>query len=91
MTLDWFQVARGFESKDVEQQQQEAEERRAAAHQVVLKAEQVEILRKRDGLLLQRTRILREIEGATNGRHRQTLQTALQYLDDQLAALNPPA
>jgi hypothetical protein len=80
-------VARGFESKDVELQQQDAEERRANARRAVLSAEQAEITRKRDGLLLQRTRILREIEISKNDRHRQTLQSGLQFLDEQLAGL----
>jgi hypothetical protein len=80
-------VARGFESKDVEQQQQDAEERRANARRVALTAEQTETARKRDGLLLQRTRILREIATSKNERHRQTLQSGLEFLDDQIAGL----
>ena len=84
-------MARGFESKDVEQQQQDAEERRANARRVALSAEQAEVVRKRDGLLLQRTRILREIEISKDDRHRQTLQSGLQYLDEQIASLQLPA
>ncbi len=84
-------MARGFESKDVEQQQQDVEERRAAAKRVVLNAAQAEVNRKRDGLMLQRTRILREIEISKNDRHRQTLQSGLQFLDDQIAGLRTPA
>jgi hypothetical protein len=80
-------VARGFESKDVEQQQQEAEERKANARRAVVSAEQAETARKRDGLMLQRTRILREIEISKNDRHRQTLQSGLQFLDEQIAGL----
>lgn len=80
-------MARGFESKNVEQQQQDAEERRALAKRVTLNAEQAEITRKVDGLMLQRTRILREIESSNNERHRQTLQSGLQFLDDQIAGL----
>ena len=80
-------MARGFESKDVEQQQQEAEERKANARRAVVSAEQAEVARKRDGLLLQRTRILREIEISKNDRHRQTLQSGLKFLDDQIAGL----
>lgn len=80
-------MARGFESKDVELQQQEAEERRANARRAVVSAEQAETARKRDGLLLQRTRILREIEISKNDRHRQTLQSGLQFLDEQIAGL----
>ena len=80
-------VARGFESKDVEQQQQEAEERRAAAKRVAVSAELAEVERKRDGLQLQRTRILREIESSSNERHRKTLESGLAYLDEQLGGL----
>ena len=84
-------MARGFESKDVEQQQQDAEERKANARRVAVSAEQAEVLRKRDGLMLQRTRILREIEISKDDRHRQTLQSGLKYLDEQIAALQLPA
>ena len=80
-------MARGFESKSVEQQQQDAEERRSAAKRVKKSAEQVESDRKREGLLLQRTRILREIESSTSPRHRDTLKGGLKYLEQQLKAL----
>jgi hypothetical protein len=83
-------VARGFESKDVELQQRDAEERRAMAKRAVVSAEQAEVARKRDGLMLQRTRVLREIEISSNDRHKQTLQSGLQFLDDQLAGLHAP-
>lgn len=79
-------MARGFESKSVEQQQQDAEERRSAAKRVKLSAEQVAADRQREGLLLQRTRMLREIKNATSPRHRDTLQGGLKYLEDQLKA-----
>lgn len=80
-------MARGFESKSVEQQQQDAEERRSAAKRVKKSAEETETDRKREGLLLQRTRILREIESATSPRHRDTLKGGLKYLEQQLKAL----
>ena len=80
-------MARGFESKSVEQQQQDAEERRSAAKRVKKSAEQVESDRRREGLLLQRTRILREIESATSPRHRDTLKGGPKYLEQELKAL----
>ena len=80
-------MARGFESKSVEQQQQDAEERRSAAKRVKTSADETEADRKREGLLLQRTRILREIEAATTPRHRDTLKGGLKYLEQQLKAL----
>ena len=79
-------MARGFESKSVEQQQQDAEDRRSAAKRVRVSADQLESDRKREGLLLQRTRMLREIENATSPRHRDTLKGGLKYLEDQLKA-----
>lgn len=80
-------MARGFESKDVEQQQQEMLERRAAAKAPQKTPEELEKERKREGLLLQRTRVLREIESASNDRRRQQLESGLKFLDEQLAAL----
>lgn len=81
-------MARGFESKDVEQQQQEALERRAAARLPRLTPEQIERERKRDSLQLQRTRVLHEIEACKDNRRRQMLESGLKYLDEQLALLN---
>jgi hypothetical protein len=81
-------VARGFESKDVEQQQQEALERRAASRQPQLTSEQIERERKRDSLQLQRTRVLHEIDACKDDRRRKILNSGLKYLDDQLAALS---
>jgi hypothetical protein len=80
-------VARGFESKDVEQQQQEMLERRAAAKAPVKTPEQIERERKREGLLLQRTRVVRDLEAARGERHRAQLEGGLKFLDDQLKAL----
>lgn len=80
-------MARGFESKDVEQQQQEALERRASARKLQLTSEQIECERKRDSLQLQRTRVLHEIEACKDDRRRKILNNGLKYLDDQLALL----
>lgn len=80
-------MARGFESKDVEQQQQEMLERRAAARAPVRPAEEIERERKREGLLLQRTRVVRDLEAAKGERHRQQLEAGLRFLDEQLDAL----
>ena len=62
-------------------------ERRAAAKLQAQNAVDLEQERKRDGIQLQRTRVLREIESARNERHRQTLEIGLKFLDDQLAGL----
>jgi hypothetical protein len=80
-------VARGFESKDVEQQQQEAQERRARARRPEPPPEQIERERKRDSLQLQRTRVLHEIEACKDDRRLKILKLGLKYLDEQLALL----
>jgi hypothetical protein len=81
-------VARGFESKDVESQQQEMQERRAAAKQPVKTPEELQKERQREGLQLQRTRVLHQLETVTDARYRQTLERGLKYLEDQLKALD---
>ncbi len=44
--------------------------------------------RERDGLMLSRTRVLRQIEEATNERYRESLKQALGELDQKIAALD---
>ncbi len=62
-------------------------ERRAAAKLQAQNAVDLEQERKRDGIQLQRTRVLREIKSARNERHRQTLEIGLKFLDEQLNGL----
>ncbi len=79
-------MARGWESKSVEEQIQAANDR-AGTQRVRLSAEELEVERKRDGLLLQRTRVLRDLTACTHDRYRKTLESGLAYLEQQLAAL----
>ena len=78
-------MARGWESKSVEQQQEERLEPRRDTRPVV-SAEQRERNRKREGLVLSRKRLGQQLDVATNPRHRQMLQEALADLDRQLAS-----
>lgn len=78
-------MARGWESKSVESQKEDRMTR--SKRTAPLSPEQAAAERRRDGLLLQRVRILREIEVSTNERHRQTLAQGLKFLEDSLAAL----
>jgi hypothetical protein len=48
---------------------------------------QLELLRKREDLLLSRTRVLHDIEAARNPRYKQILTAALAHLDQELARL----
>jgi hypothetical protein len=80
-------MARGFESKSVEQQQEEA--KREYTPQSSLTAEQLEGRRKRDGLLLSRKNIVARLATATNSTHREMLEKALADLDKQIGELEP--
>ena len=80
-------MARGWESKSVEEQIASAKERQGQPR-VKLTPEQLEVERKRDSLKLQRTRVLNQLENCAEGRYRQTLENGLAYLDSQLAALS---
>jgi hypothetical protein len=77
-------MARGWESKSVEEQQSESNQPSAGS---VLTKQQAEGRRKRDGLLLSRKSVAAQLELATNPAHRQMLERALADLDRQLADL----
>jgi hypothetical protein len=77
-------MARGWESKSVEQQQEEMSAQRKTARAPLSPAEQ-QRNRKREGLLLSRQRLTQQLEAATNPRHRQMLEQAIAELDSQLS------
>ena len=79
-------MARGWESKAVEDQQAEA----AATSdptKVRLAPEQVARQKQQQGLLLSRQRVLQQLQIAQNPNHRKMLEAALGELDAQLARL----
>lgn len=79
-------MARGWESKSVQAQIESANSRRGQ-RRARLTPEQIELERKRDSLLLTRTRVLHDLENCSNERYRKTLAEGLSYLEAQLAAL----
>jgi len=80
-------VARGWESKSVEQQQEEATSEPARQTEA-LTPEQVARRRRLATLELSRKRILHQLEAATNPRHRQMLEAALAELDSRVAGVD---
>jgi len=78
-------VARGWESKSVEEQQAEAAVPANTKPRLTLA--EIAIQRRRQGLLLSRQHVLQQLEVAREPRHREQLQTALDDLDAQLAQL----
>jgi len=77
-------MARGWESKSVEQQQAEMTARDNSSHPVLSSAEK-ERARKKEGLLLIRARLLHQIEASTQPQHRRMLEQALADIEKQLS------
>jgi hypothetical protein len=78
-------MARGWESKSIEQQQEERSAPRKIAG-TPLSPDQQQRNRKREGLLLSRQRLAQQLQAASNPRHRQMLEQAITELDQQLAS-----
>ena len=79
-------MARGWESKSVEAQIDMAQAERAVPQRKKLTPKTLEVLRKKEGILLSRTRVVRELETAQNPRYKVVLIKALADLDAQLSS-----
>ncbi|MBZ5598344.1 MAG: hypothetical protein LAN83_08480 [Acidobacteriia bacterium] len=79
-------MARGWESKSIEQQQAEITDVSAPKRER-LTPQQVAARRQKEGLLLDRKRVLQQLQAAQNPNHRQVLEDALADLDSRLAHL----
>jgi len=78
-------MARGWESKSVEQQQDEkAAETNKNGQQ--LTPDQRKLNRRREGLLLSRKRLVGQLETSTHPAHRHMLELSLAEIDRQLAS-----
>jgi hypothetical protein len=83
-------MARGWESKSVEDQIQEREAQASKpSSQDKLTPEELERHAKRESLLMARTRTLSSLQAACGGRYRGHLEQVLADLDRQLAELGP--
>ncbi|MBZ5572806.1 MAG: hypothetical protein LAO09_13125 [Acidobacteriia bacterium] len=79
-------MARGWESKSVEEQQAEAATLRDRT-KPRLTPVQAARQRQKEGLVLSRKHLLQQLEAAQNPRHRELLQAALADLAAQLTQL----
>jgi chorismate-pyruvate lyase len=77
-------MARGWESKSVEQQQAEMGDQPKSSRRPLSSAQQ-KLNRKHDGLLLSRTSLVRQLEVATQAPRRHMLAQAIAEIDRQLA------
>ena len=81
-------MARGWESKSVEVQQMEtAQPGKEKQGNGRFSPDELELHRKKEGLLLTRARVLQDLQAARNPRYQQMLQQALAQLENELAAL----
>jgi hypothetical protein len=82
-------MARGWESKSVEAQIDMAEANAASRFksEKAPSSESLELIRKKETLLLSRTRVVRELGSAQNPRYKAVLTKALADLDTQLSTL----
>ena len=80
-------MARGWESKSVEAQIDMVQAMHAPAPTKALSPEALKQVRKRESLILSRTRVVRELESAQNPRYKAVLSKALADLDEQLKTL----
>ena len=80
-------MARGFESKSVQEQWQDAEAAADLRKKPKKSAKQIELEKKRAGLEMSRRRIMRELDAARSEARRQQLRAALAHLDGELEKL----
>jgi hypothetical protein len=81
-----FCVARGWESKSVEDQQAQALSAPGPVKPALTPA-QIVTQRERQSLLLSRRHVLQQLEASRSPRHREILHRALADLDSQIARL----
>lgn len=81
-------MARGWESKDVESRQEGFTADRGHPR---LPLPPDPLKQKRNHLLLERTRLLQELQRACNPRFHSQLEAALAFLDAELKKLDPPS
>jgi len=81
-------MARGWESKAVEDQISAREAERRKSVEPIVAPEELKQRAKREGLQLARNRTSNLLETATNERYRQILEHTLAHIDDQLAQLD---
>lgn len=82
-------MARGWESKSVEQQIDDAGTESKGASSRYLSPEEAAVQKRREGLQLQRSHVLQEIASARNPRYRELLKEKLRHIEEQLSHEEP--
>lgn len=81
-------MARGWESKDVESQVEEKRTMSAAPGKGPKSPEDIRREQERRDLQLSRTRVVNELQNASNPNHRKSLEAALAHLDQKISQLD---
>jgi hypothetical protein len=84
-------MARGWESKAVEDQIDAADAKKEARRRRTLTVDEIEQLKRKEALLLERARIIREMERAYKRRHLVVLERGLAHIEAEIAKLEPNA
>ena len=84
-------MARGWESKSVEDQMAQVESDRRACAKATLTPEEIARQTEREGLLLSRSRTLASLQGACDARYRALLERTLAHVEAELARLDREA
>ena len=80
-------MARGWDSKAVEDQVQNHQAQDSGKHDAQLTPAQAETRRRREVLILSRTRVQRDLQESSNQRYRDQLTRALADIESRLAAV----
>ena len=81
-------MARGWESKSVEDQMAQVESDRRDRAKVALTPAEMARQTQREGLLLSRSRTLASLQGACDARYRALLETTLAHVEAELKKLD---
>ncbi len=81
-------MARGWESKSIEEQQEAAAERRSASSAAPVTPDEAARLQELEALQLARARVLADLQLACRPPHRGMLERALADVEAKIAALN---
>lgn len=80
-------MARGWESKSVEAQAEDSKTRTRGKYKAPLTPAQIEVHRRREVLLLSRTRVKKDLQASQHQRYTDQLNRALADIEAQLSAL----
>jgi hypothetical protein len=82
-------MARGWESKNIEEQISAAEAKQEARIKQRLTPHEVEQQKHKESLQLEQARLVREIQGAHKTRYLALLKRSLSHIETELAKLQP--